>query len=123
MNWGDNMNKRKVKCGDYVTRKSYGEDVLFKVEKIIKLSNEKENVILKGVTYRIKADSPLDDLCIIDKKTALEIICKLDKDIERYAKEIEETKRLKTQVQTGLILHLDGDALLQKCNYMSADIL
>ena len=27
--------------------------------------------------------------------------------IERFAKEIEETKRLKTQVQTGLIMHLD----------------
>ena len=101
------MKERKVKSGDYVTRKSHGKYVLFNVEKIIKLSNGKENVILKGLTYRIKADAPIEDLCIVDKKTALEMISKLDTDIERFAKEIEETKRLKTQVQTGLIMHLD----------------
>ena len=101
------MNKKKVKNGDYVTRESHGNDILFNVEKIIKLSNGKENAILKGLTYRIKADATIEDLCIVDKKTALEMISKLDTDIERFAKEIEETKRLKTQVQTGLIMHLD----------------
>lgn len=101
------MIKKRIKTGDYVTRKSHGKDVLFNVEKIIKLSNGKENVILKGLTYRIKADAPIEDLCIVDKKTALEMISKLDTDIERFAKEIEENKRLKTQVQTGLIMHLD----------------
>lgn len=101
------MRKHRIKSGDYVTRKSHGKDVLFNVEKIIKLSNGKENAILKGLTYRIKADAPIEDLCIVDKKTALEMISKLDTDIERFAKEIEETKRLKTQVQTGLIMHLD----------------
>ena len=103
------MKPRKVKRGEYVTRKSHGKDILFTVEKIIKLSNGKENAILKGVTYRIKADAELEDLCIVDKKTALEMIHKLDKDIERFAKEEEDSKRLKTQIQTGLILHLDGD--------------
>ena len=101
------MRTRKVKSGDYVTRKSHGKDVLFNVEKIIKLSNGKENAILKGLTYRIKADAPIEDLCIVDKKTALKMLGKLDIDIERFAKEMEETKRLKTQIQTGLILHLD----------------
>lgn len=101
------MGKNRIKSGDYVTRESHGKDVLFNVEKIIKLSNGKENAILKGLTYRIKADAPIEDLCIVDKKTALEMISKLDTDIERFAKEIEETKRLKTQVQTGLIMHLD----------------
>lgn len=101
------MRKNRIKSGDYVTRKSHGKDVLFNVEKIIKLSNGKENAILKGLTYRIKADAPIEDLCIVDKKTALEMISKLDTDIERFAKEIEENKRLKTQVQTGLIMHLD----------------
>ena len=53
------MRKRKIKNGDYVTRESHGKDILFSVEKIIPLSNGKENAILKGVTYRIKADAPL----------------------------------------------------------------
>ena len=50
------MKNKKVKNGDYVTRESHGKDILFNVEKIIKLSNGKENAILKGVTYRISDD-------------------------------------------------------------------
>lgn len=99
----------KIKKGDVVTRKSYGNDIIFSVKRIMRLANKKQIAILKGLTYRIKADAPIEDLCIVDKKTALEMISKLDTDIERFAKEIEETKRLKTQVQTGLIMHLDGD--------------
>ena len=106
------MNKKKVKNGDYVTRKSHGNDILFNVEKIIKLSNGEENVLLKGVTYRIKADAPLEDLCIVSKKEAIEIIEKCDlralETIERLEKE-KASKRNKTQIKTGLILHLDGD--------------
>lgn len=109
------MKKRKVKNGDYVARKSHGKDILFNVEKIVKLSNGKENAILKGATYRIKADAPIEDLCIIDKKEALKIIEKYDLRILEMAKKIKRqeervlSKRNKTQVRTGLILHLDGD--------------
>lgn len=109
------MNKKKVKNGDYVTRESHGNDILFNVEKIIKLSNGKENAILKGVTYRIKADAPLEDLCLIDKKEAMSIIGKYDLRILEMAKKIklEEkenlSKRNQSQIRTGLILHLDGD--------------
>ena len=106
------MKKRKVKNGYYVTRESHGKDVLFNVERIIKLSNGKENAILKGVTYRIKADAPLEDLCVVCKKEASEIIKKCDLKILEAAKRLEAeklSKRNKTQVRTGLILHLDGD--------------
>lgn len=109
------MNKKKVKNGDYVTRESHGNDILFNVEKVIKLSNGKQNAILKGVTYRIKADAPLEDLCIIKKEEALELIKKYDLRILEMAKKIklEEqkslSKRNKSQIRTGLILHLDGD--------------
>lgn len=106
------MKKRKVKNGDYVARKSHGKDVLFSVEKIIKLSNGTENAILKGVTYRIKADAPMDDLCIVNQKEAMEIIKKYDLRVTRIAEEIEKKEtqnRNKTQVKTGIILHLDGD--------------
>ena len=108
------MKKRKVKNGDYVTRKSYGKDILFNVEKIIKLSNGKENAILKGAIYRIKADAPVEDLCIIDKKEARDIIGKYDLRILDMAQkikleEININKRNKSITKTGLILHLDGD--------------
>lgn len=109
------MKKKKVKSGDYVTRKSYGKDILFNVEKVIRLGNGKENAILKGVIYRIKADAPLEDLCIIKKEDASDFIKKYDLRILEMAKQIklEEQnslrKRNKSQIRTGLILHLDGD--------------
>ena len=111
-NWGDIMKNKKVKSGDYVTRESHGKDILFNVEKIIKLSNGKENAILKGVTYRIKADAPLDDLCIVSKKEAMDIIEKNEKRILEKVKKIgrkSTNKRNKVEIKTGLILHLDGD--------------
>lgn len=104
------MKSKKVKNGDYVTRKSHGKDILFNVEKIVKLSNGKENAILKGVTYRIKADSPLEDLCLVCKKDAIEIIGKCELRALETIERIEKaSKRNKTQIKTGLILHLDGD--------------
>ena len=109
------MKSKKVKNGDYVTRKSHGKDILFNVEKIVKLSNGKENAILKGVIYRIKADAPLDDLCIIEKKEAIKLVEKYDLRISEMAKKIKKqevasiNKRNKSIVKTGLILHLDGD--------------
>ncbi|MDO4376963.1 MAG: sporulation peptidase YabG, partial [bacterium] len=45
------------KVNDYVTRKSYNNDTVFKIIDIV--SN---NYILKGIDMRLIADSPLDDL-------------------------------------------------------------
>lgn len=102
------MKKKKIKNGDYVTRLSHGKDILFNVEKIIKLNNGNENAILKGLTYRIKADAPIDDLYVIDKKEAIDIIDKFDLRVLGTVEKIEN-KRNNTQIKTGLILHLDGD--------------
>ena len=110
------MKSKKVKNGDYVTRESHGKDILFNVEKIIKLSNGKENAILKGITYRIKADAPIEDLCVVSKKEAIKIIEKCDLKILETAKRLEQekaSKRNKTQIKTGLILHLDRRQKIQ----------
>ncbi|NRF94739.1 sporulation peptidase YabG [Paenibacillus frigoriresistens] len=48
-----------MRQGDYVTRKSYGGDVMFKIERI-----EQLKAILRGVDYRLLADAPLVDLTI-----------------------------------------------------------
>ena len=52
----------KIKKGDFVARKSYKKDILFIVDKVIQLSNGKSYVILKGVTIRIEADAPIEDV-------------------------------------------------------------
>lgn len=54
-----------LKIGDYVTRKKYGNDILFKIDKI-----ENNTIYLKGVDVRLYADSEKDDLILstISKK-------------------------------------------------------
>lgn len=102
---------QKIKRGDSVTRKSYGNDVIFSIKRIIKLSNKKEIAILKGIYIRIEADAPIEDLQIVSKQEQ-----------EKYEKELEERiinrsqrekikkeSRRKEVVCTGRILHLDGD--------------
>ena len=51
-----------IKKGDIVGRISYGKDILFMVKKVIKLDSGKSFAILKGLTVRIEADSPVSDL-------------------------------------------------------------
>ncbi|UJF33128.1 sporulation peptidase YabG [Paenibacillus hexagrammi] len=46
-----------MRQGDFVTRKSYGGDVIFKIERIERLKAD-----LRGVDYRLMADAPLSDL-------------------------------------------------------------
>lgn len=53
------MVMRMFKVNDYVTRKSYNNDTVFKIIDIV--SN---NYILKGIDMRLIADSPLDDLVL-----------------------------------------------------------
>ena len=69
---------QRIKRGDIVGRISYGKDIIFVVEDIMKVNN-KEVAILKGVTIRIKADSPLDDLEILSKELVEENERKLEK--------------------------------------------
>ncbi len=48
--------------GDIVARKSYGKDIIFKIEKITIDEHGKKVAILKGIAFRIIADAPLNDL-------------------------------------------------------------
>ena len=52
---------KKIKKGDIVARKSHGKDILFFVEDILESDNN-NFAILSGVTIRILADAPLNDL-------------------------------------------------------------
>lgn len=56
----------QIKHGDVVGRKSYNKDIFFKVMDIYKGVGDKEYCKLKGIHYRLFADSPVEDLVKID---------------------------------------------------------
>ena len=101
---------KNVKKGDIVARKSHNKDVIFIVDRIIK----DQIAILTGITTRLKADSYIDDLEIIDKRDVQKVFAEIDKKIDKHANntEIEKNslfKRSNKIIYTGKILHLDGD--------------
>ncbi|HBC85120.1 MAG TPA: sporulation peptidase YabG [Clostridiales bacterium] len=104
---------RKIKKGDIVGRISYGKDILFVVDRIIKTSDKNEFAILKGLTVRIKADSPIDDLEIVEKRIVQQNIKSFENKIEDRLRKclyyIENDTRSKRIFNCGRILHLDGD--------------
>ena len=88
------------KIGDYVTRKKYGNDIIFK---IVKLENKK--AYLYGKDYRLCADSNIDDL----------VLSTIRKD-EEEEKEIELKKENNFFYIPGTVLHIDADKeYLIKC--------
>lgn len=104
---------KNIKKGDVVGRISYGKDIIFIVDRIIKLKNNTQIAILKGLTMRIKADSLLEDLEIIDKR----IIKSNEQSIENriLAHLSKYTNRLGkfhgfSRNNYGKVLHLDGDS-------------
>lgn len=102
---------REIKKGDAVTRNSYGNDIIFSVKRIIKLANQNQVAILKGIDVRIEADAPVEDLRIVSKEEQEKREKELEKRIiNRIEKErIKRENRRKEIVHTGRILHLDGD--------------
>ena len=89
-----------IEVGDYVTRKSYNNDLVFKV-----LSITEDKVYLKGVFDRLYADSDILDLVKIDKcDDNFTIDLDLNNDRNNYF------------YLPGKILHIDGDSeYLEKC--------
>ena len=88
--------------GDFVTRKSYQNDLVFK---IIKIDNDM--VYLKGVDVRLLADAPINDLVIYKDDV------KEDFDIE-----IKNIKNERNEFfyLPGKVLHLDADGeYLDRC--------
>lgn len=101
-----------IKKGDIVGRKSYGKDIFFIVDSILNTRLNKKFAILKGLNIRIMADSPIEDLEIINKQDVINSIKSSDKDLEDIIKisKYRINNNLKRQrIYTGKILHLDGD--------------
>ena len=100
----------EIKKGDAVTRKSYGNDIVFSVKQVIKLTNQKNIAILKGINVRVEADAPIEDLVKVSKKERMVCERQLKDKIDYKVKydKVEEKRREKI-VYMGSILHLDGD--------------
>ncbi|HTG70963.1 MAG TPA: sporulation peptidase YabG [Candidatus Udaeobacter sp.] len=110
-----------MKQGDLVVRKSYGGDVLFKVEAV-----RTHTAVLKGTDYRLLADAPIPDLSVIrdpESTSAVQQVRikvndslrRMHSERERQAIENEDSIRHALQQSQpffevpGKVLHLDGD--------------
>lgn len=109
-----------LKKGYVVARKSYGKDVIFVIDKVIKRKGRTDFAILKGLTIRIKADAPVSDLEIVSREEIEKSLKDVEETIKQRARKISEeeqqyikiAKRYREIIYTGKILHLDGDAHL-----------
>ena len=101
---------KQIREGDIVARISHNKDVVFVVDKVI----NNKIVWLTGITTRLKADAPIDDVEVIEKSEIQKIYDDVNKKIKEEANSIEIErnnflKRSDKVIYTGKILHLDGD--------------
>lgn len=104
------------KSGDLVTRNSYNNDVVFKIEKI------SDNIAyLKGVNVRLCADSNINDLVLVETKN--------NEDDKRFYEKLDTIRNFERSDYfyiPGKILHVDGDReYLNRCLefYKKANVL
>lgn len=95
------MGEDMFNVGDYVTRKSYNNDIVFKIVRI-----EDDVYYLKGIYIRLYADSFEDDL----------EICNDYEEKNKFEPSLDECRSLNRSdffYLPGKILHIDGD-----CDYL-----
>lgn len=90
-----------IKLGDYVSRKSYNNDVIFEV-----IGIEKDICKLRGIDYRLLADAPISDLVTCERGKCDDFFPSLDNNLDRD----------EFFYMPGKILHIDGDkSYLSRC--------
>lgn len=111
------MVNKMIKEGALVTRYSYNNDVIFKIEKI-----DNNIAYLVGVDFRLTADASINDLCIVesyDNKNE-------DKEYLRKLQDDTNLDRDEYFYLPGKILHIDSDKnYLDRCLefYKNAGVL
>lgn len=118
----------KFNVGDFVTRKSYGNDLLFRISKI-----DDNYVIILGEEMRLIADAPLSDLMLVseqEKSTRMLEDKKKEDNCYRLFRQDSRFLRHRSEYEMtggyisnssyfelpGRILHIDGDPVyLKKC--------
>ena len=97
----------QINKNDYVTRKSYNHDIIFKV---VGINNDL--VYLKGVDFRLHADADISDLSLCDYGE-----CEDNVIIENNLRELK-LDRDNYFYLPGKILHIDGDKdYLDRCMF------
>lgn len=93
------------KIGDFVTRKSHNNDMVFKI-----MDLDDDIAILSGINMRLTADAPIDDLSIC-KGCADDYIKDDDTLLDRMS-DIANLNRDEYFYLPGKILHIDTDTQL-----------
>ncbi|HKM17377.1 MAG: sporulation peptidase YabG [Firmicutes bacterium] len=115
---------KKVGVGDMATRRSYGQDIVFYVRRI--LGTDPPVAQLIGVNVRLFADSPLDDLIVLDYRVKPSSPSGLKAIIARVVFERAKPKpqrnyrleavRADYVPIPGKVLHIDGEEhYLKQC--------
>lgn len=113
-----------IKSGDFVVRRSYDRDIIFKVKQIFKDENGKLSAVLKGVELRLLADAPITDLETVsppDLNKSNQEERELEELLLRYATGTRNWRNSEEKDTNffdfpGRVLHLDGDQeYLNKC--------
>ena len=115
---GENMYDLNI--GDIVVRKSYGGDIPFRISDILNRQDNKPVYILRGMLYRIEADSSGDDL---EKVRPANVYLNMQRDlanikIHAYRKIVSNDIFIlnRSRMRPGRILHVDSSRdLLAKC--------
>jgi len=68
-----------IKAGDYVGRKSYGMDIVFKVKWI----DETATALLRAFEFRLMASAPLDDLVVLEPERLKEVLSRSEANMSR----------------------------------------
>lgn len=103
-----------MNIGDLVVRKSHGKDVLFRIINIEQSKNRKKQVVLKGIDFRLMADSSIDDLEMIGQENFRQYV--FSRQIENLLTRAKKNRNDKQKKyyrnafgRPGKVLHLDGD--------------
>ena len=102
--------------GDYVVRKSYGKDILFRIVYISASSIAK----LIGISFRVSADAPLSDLEKVEGMRYTEredtTMINIDKNIKEILNKRNDPTKGKMRMfeKPGKVLHIDGDQFYLK---------
>ena len=95
--------------GDLVTRKSYNNDMVFKIIKI-----NGNNILLKGINVRLVADSEVSDLVMCEG--CIDEYLDGDNDLLERMQSIKKLDRDEYFYLPGKVLHIDGDKdYLDRC--------
>ncbi len=114
-----------LRIGDVVIRKSYGGDIYFNIADITSRSNGKKTYILKGMLYRIMADSDEDDL---EWRNPEQVQRDLQRNmsitgIHHMSRDLSSLRLfLRSRGKPGIILHIDSsEDFLKMCQKYYGD--